>query len=73
VIQEQTLGSSLNSTINMAEAISFSLLPLSMQEEYLQDSFLSKGHQEGADNLITLSDAITEFGWENVVSYTITI
>ena len=71
VIQEQTQGGCFNSTISQAEAISFNLLTSTHKEEYLQEHYFSKGHGEGANNLINLAHAIKEFGMLNVSSYTI--
>ena len=71
VIQEQTAGGCFNSTISHAEAVGFNLLTLTHKDEYLQKNFFSKGHGEGAENLLNLADAIKVYGMTNVVSYTI--
>ena len=71
VIQEQTQGGCYNSTISKAEAVSFNLMTSSHKEDYLQENYYSKGHGEGAENLITLAVAIKTYGKEHVSSCTI--
>ena len=71
VIQEQTQGGCYNSTISKAEAVSFNLMTSSHKEDYLQENYYSKGHGEGAENLLALAGAIEEVGVEYVSSYTV--
>ena len=73
VIQEQTASSKFSSTVSFADSISFSKLTPSQQEEYLQENFLNTGNEEGADNMLRLSEAIQYYGKENVISYTILV
>ena len=73
VIQAQTEGGCYNSTITPIEAAGFNLLTPSDQEEYLQDCYLSRGHGEGADNLLALAEAIKSHGIDRVTTYTILI
>ena len=73
IIQEQTAGGCFNSTIELPEAILFSQLSPANKEEYMQEIYFSKGHGEGAENLIRFADAIKQFGKDCVSSYTILI